>query len=144
MTTVSTGPRVVTEREKLLRRWAQSPWPAWSLGATFLATAPLSPGGIPGLPPFVQRIGFAAILGGAGYAVTQDPENGIGITTAWSLTYLFFNLRTSIRTRSPIPLVLTAATTACAGLYGTEYFYFRQSEAVDDAKKRRAQQRFDV
>lgn len=63
---------------------------------------------------------------------------------AWSLTYLFFNLRNSIRTRSPIPLVLSAATTACAGLYGTEYFYFRQNEAVDDAKKRRAQQRFDV
>lgn len=55
-----------------------------SLFQEVLATAPLSPGRIPGLPPFVQRIGFAAILGGAGYAVTQDPENGIGIATGMS------------------------------------------------------------
>ena len=46
--------------------------------------------------------------------------------TAWSLIYLTFHVRKSLRApRHPIPLSLSVGATACAALYGTEYFMYQ-------------------
>ncbi|KAH9947190.1 hypothetical protein B0H21DRAFT_739992 [Amylocystis lapponica] len=64
------------------------------------------------------------IFAGAGYVLSAgDARNGSGISTAWSLTYLFLNLRKSLMPpRSPVSLALTGATVASSVLYGSEYF----------------------
>ncbi|EJD01730.1 uncharacterized protein FOMMEDRAFT_142261 [Fomitiporia mediterranea MF3/22] len=113
-----------------VRPYSQSPWPAWSLASLFLASSALPPGRFPKLPPFPQRAGFSLIMYGAGYVLsTGDSLNGSGISTAWSLTYLFWNARRSFTTlRSPVSMVLTGATAICAGLYGTEYFILQDKD----------------
>ncbi|OSX59610.1 hypothetical protein POSPLADRAFT_1151133, partial [Postia placenta MAD-698-R-SB12] len=84
----------------------------------------------PRLPPLMHRVGFGAIFAGAGYVVScGDTRNGSGITTAWSLTYLFLNLRKSLLTaRHPLSLVLTAATLASSTVYGSEYFLLQEKD----------------
>lgn len=47
------------------------------------------------------------------------------------MTYLLLNLRSSIRSRSPIPLALSAAAATTAGVYGTEYFVRQPRELAD-------------
>ncbi|KAG8959446.1 hypothetical protein FRC03_007977 [Tulasnella sp. 419] len=130
------APTSVPKPGEGIRAISQSPWPAYGLASLFLATAPLSPSKYPKLPPFVHRFGISIILGGAGYVITQDTLNGTGIATAWSLTYLFFNLRSSLRSRSPIAVGLSCATAAVAGLYGTEYFYFTGHDAIEKSRRR--------
>jgi len=79
------------------------------------------------IAPFIHRVGFAFVFGGAGYAIsTGDVRNGSGIATAWSLTYLFLNLRKSLKApRNPLSLAMSGGAMACAGIYGTEYFVFQ-------------------
>ncbi|KZT33665.1 hypothetical protein SISSUDRAFT_393936 [Sistotremastrum suecicum HHB10207 ss-3] len=106
------------------RKWAHSSWPAWLLSGTFLGSTAIAPRGPPSLPPLVFRLGFSFIFAGAGYVTsTGDIRNGNGITTAWSLIYLFLNARNSLRRPwHPVGLGLTVATSLCAGIYGENYF----------------------
>ncbi|KZS89213.1 hypothetical protein SISNIDRAFT_489428 [Sistotremastrum niveocremeum HHB9708] len=99
-------------------------WPAWLLSGTFLGSTAIAPRGPPSLPPLVFRLGFSFIFAGAGYVTsTGDIRNGNGITTAWSLIYLFLNARNSLRRPwHPVGLGLTVATSLCAGIYGENYF----------------------
>jgi len=76
-------------------------------------------------------------MGGAGWVITQDTENGVGIATAWPLTYLVLNVKQTTKGRSAIPIGLAASTAACATIYGLEYFYFRQKDRDEAALKRR-------
>lgn len=57
-----------------------------------------------------------------------------GVLTAWSLTYLFLNMRKSLtRPRHPVSLALTSVTMASATLYGTEYFVLQDdSESTSE------------
>ncbi|PCH40688.1 hypothetical protein WOLCODRAFT_136943 [Wolfiporia cocos MD-104 SS10] len=110
----------------LVRPHSQSPTPAWSLAGLFLASSLIPPK--PHLPPLMHRIGFGAIFAGTGYVLScGDAHNGSGMTTAWSLTYLFLNFRKSLTTsRSAVSLALTGATLASSVLYGTEYFLLQE------------------
>jgi len=90
-------------------------------------------------PPFVLRIGFGAIFGGAGYVLASgDSRNGSGIATAWSLSYLVLEqfslgLQRSLRLpRSGLSLALSGATAATAMLYGTEHFFLSDEESELD------------
>ncbi|KZT70225.1 hypothetical protein DAEQUDRAFT_213158 [Daedalea quercina L-15889] len=78
------------------------------------------------------RIGFGGIFSGAGYVLLcGDAYNGSGITTAWSLTYLLFNLKNSLKTqRNVVSLGLSAATLASAACYGTEYFLLQNTQLL--------------
>ncbi|PAV21473.1 Pathogenesis-related 1 [Pyrrhoderma noxium] len=115
---------------KVVRPFSQSPWPAWSLGSIFLASSAIPPNAFKNLPPFPQRAGFSLIMFGAVYVTsTGDVSNGSGISTAWCLTYLFWNGRRSLTApRNPVSLFLTGATALCTGLYGTEYFVLQGSD----------------
>ncbi|KLO08644.1 hypothetical protein SCHPADRAFT_602194 [Schizopora paradoxa] len=120
-------------REAFPRPYSHSPWPAWTVSSLFLSASILPSRIFPNLPPFPQRIGFSAIMYGAGYVLsTGDARNGSGITTAWSLIYLFWNGRRSlVAPRNPVSICLTTATVACASLYGTEYFFLQDSKPED-------------
>ncbi|KAF8549952.1 hypothetical protein OG21DRAFT_1420483, partial [Imleria badia] len=82
-------------------------------------------------PPYLQRVGFSLAFGVATWAFsTGDVRNGAGIATgaslSWSLIYLTFHARKSLRApRHPIPLALTAGATTCVALYGTEYLLYQ-------------------
>jgi hypothetical protein len=46
--------------------------------------------------------------------------------SAWSLGYLFFNLRTALRApRHPFALLLAGSASGTAALYGSEYFFLQ-------------------
>ncbi|KAF9649569.1 hypothetical protein BDM02DRAFT_3113608 [Thelephora ganbajun] len=114
---------MVTKPDATAKRLSQSPWPVTSLAGLFLASAFIPPSPHKGLPLFVHRFGFAGIFAGAGYVLsTGDSRNGSGISTAWSLIYLFLNARKSLAApRHPVAVGLTLATIGSAGLYGSEY-----------------------
>ncbi|EMD40306.1 hypothetical protein CERSUDRAFT_91023 [Gelatoporia subvermispora B] len=117
-----------TSLTSIVRPWSQSSTPVWALSSLFFATSVIPPR--PGLPPIVHRLGFGAIFAGAGYVLsTGDTRNGSGISTAWSLIYLFLNFRKSLKApRHPISLALTAATLASSTIYGSEYFVLQEDE----------------
>ena len=50
----------------------------------------------------------------------------VSSNVAWSLTYLFLHLRSSLRSpRNSLALIMASGAAACAGTYGTEYFIFQ-------------------
>ncbi|KAI6046809.1 hypothetical protein EDC04DRAFT_2876603 [Pisolithus marmoratus] len=99
---------------------AQSKLPALTTSILF-ATSALVPPAVLGLnvyfPPYLQCVGFSCL---------GDHRNGSGITTAWSLTYLFLHLRKTLKApRYPLMLAMASGAAGCAALYGTEYFIFQ-------------------
>ncbi|KAF9226935.1 hypothetical protein BS17DRAFT_794330 [Gyrodon lividus] len=110
--------------------YARSKAPALALSSLFAASAFVPPTLLrPNVyfPPYLHRVGFSVIFGGAAYVLsTGDERNGSGITTAWSLTYLLLHLRKSLRTpRYPLTLAMGSGAVGCAALYGTEYFLYQ-------------------
>ncbi|GJJ72545.1 hypothetical protein EMPS_04903 [Entomortierella parvispora] len=92
-----------------LHRLAASPYPEWSLSALCAASIPVAARLSPAMPHFGVLMGFSAIFAGSGYMKhVGDPENGSGTTAAWCLTYLFLNLRRTIRQPKPVPSLLVA------------------------------------
>ncbi|KIJ13335.1 hypothetical protein PAXINDRAFT_81523 [Paxillus involutus ATCC 200175] len=110
--------------------YARSKAPALALSSLFAVSAFLPPTLLrPNVyfPPYLHRVGFSVVFGGAAYVLsTGDERNGSGITTAWSLTYLLLHLRKSIRApRHPLTLAMSGGAAGCAALYGTEYFMYQ-------------------
>ncbi|KAF9086224.1 hypothetical protein BGX29_008183 [Mortierella sp. GBA35] len=92
-----------------LYKLAASPYPEWSLSALCAASIPAAARLSPAMPHFGIMMGFSAIWAGSGYMkYMKDAENGSGTTTAWCLTYLFLNLRRTIRQPKPMPSLLVA------------------------------------
>ncbi|CAL1699869.1 unnamed protein product [Somion occarium] len=104
-------------------------WPMWTVAGIFLASSIVPPN--PLRPPLMYRLGFGAIFSGAGYVIsTGDVYNGTGIATAWSLTYLFLNLRKSLKPPlSGLSLALSGAALASSTLYGAEYFLLQEKDS---------------
>ncbi|KDQ63979.1 hypothetical protein JAAARDRAFT_27653 [Jaapia argillacea MUCL 33604] len=115
-----------TQVSSTFRQFSHSSLPAFSLGGLFFASGliPMTLQRKSYVPPFLQRVGFGVVLCGAGYILSQgDAENGSGVATAWSLTFSLLHLRKSLKSpRHPMSLALVGGTTACAALYGSEYF----------------------
>ncbi|CAL1699868.1 unnamed protein product [Somion occarium] len=113
----------------VIRPYSQSPWPMWTVAGIFLASSIVPPN--PLRPPLMYRLGFGAIFSGAGYVIsTGDVYNGTGIATAWSLTYLFLNLRKSLKPPlSGLSLALSGAALASSTLYGAEYFLLQEKDS---------------
>jgi uncharacterized membrane protein (UPF0136 family) len=90
--------------------------PAWCMSGLCAAMLPFNGRPALALPSTMQLLGFTTMFGIAGYAIQQgDPDNGAGIATAWSLTYLFLNARKAWQTPRPAPLLL--ASVALGNLY---------------------------
>ncbi|KAL4076441.1 hypothetical protein J3A83DRAFT_2207630 [Scleroderma citrinum] len=126
----STGQSKATGPFSYLQPLARSKIPALSLSALFATSAFVPPAALrPGayFPPYLQRVGFSVIFGGAAYVLAAgDHRNGSGIATAWSLTYLFLHLRKSLRSpRHPLTLAMAGGAAGSAVLYGTEYFVYQ-------------------
>ncbi|KAI6166398.1 hypothetical protein EDD17DRAFT_56764 [Pisolithus thermaeus] len=108
---------------------AQSKIPALITSVLFTTSA-LVPPAVLGqnvyFPPYLHRVGFSFVFGGAAYVFAAgDHRNGSGIATAWSLTYLFLHLRKSLKApRHPLTLAMAGGTAGCSALYGTEYFVY--------------------
>ncbi|KIK96095.1 hypothetical protein PAXRUDRAFT_32603 [Paxillus rubicundulus Ve08.2h10] len=112
------------------RPYARSKAPALALSSLFAVSAFLPPTLLrPNayFPPYLHRVGFSVIFGGAAYVLsTEDVRNGSGITTAWSLTYLVLHLKKSLGApRHPLTLAMSGGAAGCAALYGTEYFMYQ-------------------
>lgn len=115
---------------------SHSPRPAWALASLFAFTAVLPARRFPHMPNIFWRLGFTWVFAGSGYMLsTGDIRNGSGTTTGSALIYLFYHMRTSLRApRSGPSVLLTAATSSIAAIYGSEYFRFRRfddDEAYD-------------
>ncbi|KAI9569221.1 hypothetical protein HD554DRAFT_590808 [Boletus coccyginus] len=113
-----------------LQPYARSKTPVLALTSLFALSSLVPPAALPPhtyCPPYLQRVGFSLAFGVATWAFRAgDARNGAGIATAWSLIYLAFHARKSLRPpRHPVPLALSAGATACAALYGTEYFLYQ-------------------
>ncbi|GAA6029903.1 hypothetical protein JCM8097_009162 [Rhodosporidiobolus ruineniae] len=122
------APATFTPVPSFITQLATSPYPAWTTSAVLLGAVPLCVKAPRGFPHLIQLPLFAAVFGGTGYMIKEDPLNGAGTTTAWSLIYLFFNARRaltpSVRTglRKPVPVGLAAWMAGQAGVYGWWYF----------------------
>ncbi|KIJ69728.1 hypothetical protein HYDPIDRAFT_104343 [Hydnomerulius pinastri MD-312] len=110
--------------------YARSKAPAVALSSLFAASVFVPPNLLrPNVyfPPYLHRVGFSVIFGGAAYVLScGDERNGSGITTAWSLTYLALHLKKSLKApRHPLTLAMSGGAAGCAALYGTEYFLYQ-------------------
>ncbi|KAG0055353.1 hypothetical protein BGZ83_008873 [Gryganskiella cystojenkinii] len=104
-----TAPSVLEYQRSTLCKLASSPYPEWSLSALCAASIPAAARLSPAMPHFGVMMGFSAIFAGSGYMkYMKDPENGSGTTTAWCLTYLFLNLKRTLRQPKPMPSLLVA------------------------------------
>ncbi|KZP21632.1 hypothetical protein FIBSPDRAFT_788223 [Athelia psychrophila] len=113
-----------------VRPYSQSQYPAYALSSLFAISTLIPYTVLPRhthIAPFLQRVAFAAVFGGSGYAIASgDVRNGSGIASAWSLTYLFLHLRQSFKSpRNPLSILMAGGAAASAGIYGTEYFIFQ-------------------
>ncbi|KAF9975780.1 hypothetical protein BGZ73_000451 [Actinomortierella ambigua] len=107
MTTPS--PAVEAYRKTAFYKLAAMPYPEWGMAALCAAAAPAAAKSAAGMPHFGVLMGFSAIYGFSGYMKhMNDPDNGSGTTTSWSLIYLFLNLRRTIRQPMPMPTLLVA------------------------------------
>ncbi|KAG0364563.1 hypothetical protein BC939DRAFT_530165 [Gamsiella multidivaricata] len=99
----------VAYRNSSLYKLAASPYPEWTLSALCAASVPIAAKAGSGFPHFGVMMGFSAIWAGSGYMkYAKDPDNGSGTTTAWCLTYLFLNLRRTVRQPKPMPSLVAA------------------------------------
>lgn len=110
--------------------YARSKTPALVLTSLFALSSFVPPAALlprTYCPPYLHRVGFSLAFGVATWAFASgDARNGAGIATAWSLIYLALHSRKSLRApRHPLPLTLGVGATACAALYGTEYFLYQ-------------------
>ncbi|KAI8058370.1 hypothetical protein BDF22DRAFT_772893 [Syncephalis plumigaleata] len=100
-------------------RWSQSALPVTAMSVMCGVAIPFSGMARLALPSHMQLLGFTSIFGMAAYANhKKDIDNAAGIATAWSLVYLFVNGRAALRTLRPAPLLLLAAATGNATIYG--------------------------
>ncbi|GAA96110.1 uncharacterized protein L969DRAFT_43635 [Mixia osmundae IAM 14324] len=113
-----------------LERLGKSPYPAWiTSGALFVGNG-LTLLKHPGLPPFVQLSGFWLIFGFSGYATTKDWQNGAGISTAWSMSYLFLNAKRAVKSRGPAALALTSVMLGNLAIYGTTWWNISDQDSM--------------
>ncbi|KAF9426340.1 hypothetical protein BGZ94_006655 [Podila epigama] len=111
MTDVSQS--VLEYKRSTLHKLAVSPYPEWSLAALCAASLPAAARSAPAMPRLGVMMGFTAIFSGSGYMkYMNDPENGSGTTTSWSVMYLFLNLRRTLREPKPLPSLLVAGVVA--------------------------------
>ncbi|KNE56238.1 hypothetical protein AMAG_02071 [Allomyces macrogynus ATCC 38327] len=106
-------------------------FPAALTTAMCIASLPKSATKMPGLPPYLQLVGFTSMFALSTWAVHQssdkDKVNGPSTATAWSIMYLVTNLRRGIMSRQTIPLAILASTSMQLGIYGitaAESFYY--------------------
>ncbi|ORZ40478.1 hypothetical protein BCR44DRAFT_1374274, partial [Catenaria anguillulae PL171] len=84
-----------------------------------IASLPKSAVKMPGLPPYLQLIGFTSMFGLSTYAIhSGDAVNGPSMATAWSLTYLVTNTLKGIKSRNLIPLTMVSSAMLQVGVYG--------------------------
>ncbi|KAG0226034.1 hypothetical protein BGW41_004417 [Actinomortierella wolfii] len=113
------SPSVEAYRKTTLYKLAAMPYPEWGMSALCAAAAPAAARGAVAMPHFGVLMGFSAIFGLSGYMKhMNDPDNGSGTTTSWSLIYLFLNLRRTIRQPRPLPSMLIAGALANLAISG--------------------------
>ncbi|KAF8980281.1 hypothetical protein BGZ46_004422 [Entomortierella lignicola] len=107
------SPSVVAYRASALYKLAASPYPDWTLSAICAASLPTAARAASGFPHLGFMMGFTGMWGLAGYMkFKNDPDNGSGTTTAWSLLYLFLNAKRTILQPKPLPSLVLAGVLA--------------------------------
>ncbi|KAK7208434.1 loss of respiratory capacity protein 2 [Myxozyma melibiosi] len=105
-------------------RLAITPYPAWGFSAALFSTLPRSYQIKTYLPRPLSCLGFGSIIGFAGYmSYDNDPINGAGVASAWSILYLLANGRRGITQFKPWPAVLSLYALGNAAMYGREFFF---------------------
>ncbi|KAK9381093.1 uncharacterized protein V2V93DRAFT_370350 [Kockiozyma suomiensis] len=107
-----------------MSRLAITPYPAWGFSAALLATLPRSYQTKTYFPRPLSCLGFGSIIGFAGYmSYDNDPINGAGVASAWSILYLLVNGRKGFTQVKPWPALLGVYALGNAGMYGREFFF---------------------
>ncbi|KAI8605259.1 hypothetical protein EDD21DRAFT_364043 [Dissophora ornata] len=113
---------VIAYRSSSFYKLAASPLPEWTLSGLCAASAPLAKAGS-GFPHFGIMMGLSAVWAGSGYMKYMgDSENGSGTTTAWCLTYLFFNLKRTLRQPKPMPSLVLSSVLINLAISGRKNF----------------------
>ncbi|CAG8532840.1 8368_t:CDS:2 [Paraglomus occultum] len=103
---------------------AKTPYSAWAMSALCFASTPAAMMKFTGVPSLLELSAFGFIFAGAGYITsTGDITNGSGTTTAWSLSYMLFNMSRAVKSKKPLPLILMSGALANAALHGKQYFF---------------------
>ncbi|KNE54596.1 hypothetical protein AMAG_00561 [Allomyces macrogynus ATCC 38327] len=118
-------------REAVPEEMSTWSFPAALTTAMCIASLPKSATKMPGLPPYLQLVGFTSMFALSTWAVHQSSEqdkvNGPSTATAWSIMYLVTNLRRGLVSRQTVPLAILASTSLQLGIYGitaAESFYY--------------------
>ncbi|KAK9450155.1 uncharacterized protein V1518DRAFT_426060 [Limtongia smithiae] len=109
---------------EMLSRLAVTPYPAWGFAASLFATTPHAYR----LPLYTPRplscMGFGTAMALGGYIILDDdPINGAGFASAWSILYCMANGRRGITQLKPWPAMLSLGAAANALVYGREFFF---------------------
>ncbi|KAF9432430.1 hypothetical protein BGZ76_010819 [Entomortierella beljakovae] len=106
-------------RRSTLHKLATSPYPDWTLSAMSAVAVPLAIRAGSGFPHVSIMAAFTGMWGCSGYMkYMKDPENGSGTNTAWSLLYLFVNMRKTIAQPKPMPSLVLAGVFANLAISG--------------------------
>ncbi|RIA92844.1 altered inheritance of mitochondria protein 19 [Glomus cerebriforme] len=113
-----------TKNDPITRTLAKTPYPAWTMATLCLGSSGLAARNYPGLPSVWTVIGFSLMFSLSGYMTyVGDFSNGAGTSTSWSLIYSLFNVERSIKSRKPLPIVMSSLALSNAYVYGKYYFF---------------------
>ncbi|CAI2162527.1 20551_t:CDS:2 [Funneliformis geosporum] len=114
---------ITKENEPILETLAKTPYPVWTMATLCLSSSGLARN-YAGMPSMWTCIGFSLIFSFSGYMTyTGDFYNGSGTSTSWSLIYSLFNVERSLKSRKPIPILMTSLALSNAYIYGKYHFF---------------------
>ncbi|GBB94300.1 hypothetical protein RclHR1_23280002 [Rhizophagus clarus] len=126
MNASETNNKSTEKNDSITKKLADTPYPAWTMATLCLGSSGMAVRQYPGMPSIWTVVGFGLIFSFSGYMTyTGDFFNGGGTTTSWSLIYTLFNAEKSIKSRKPLPILMTSLALSNAYIYGKNYFYLK-------------------
>ncbi|CAB4390585.1 hypothetical protein RhiirA5_501792 [Rhizophagus irregularis] len=118
--------KTTKENEPITKKLADTPYPAWTMATLCLGSSGMAVRQYPGMSSIWTVVGFGLIFSFSGYMTyTGDLSNGGGTTASWSLIYSIFNAEKSIKSRKPLPILMTSLALSNAYIYGKYYFFLK-------------------
>ncbi|GES75437.1 hypothetical protein GLOIN_2v1668394 [Rhizophagus clarus] len=98
MNASETNNKSTEKNDSITKKLADTPYPAWTMATLCLGSSGMAVRQYPGMPSIWTVVGFGLIFSFSGYMTY----------TAWSLIYTLFNAEKSIKSRKPLPILMTS------------------------------------